>query len=66
MAYELRVSGHKPEQYDAVEEAEKRVRTLIRDNADLQVDVIDLITGRPYAPAATEADRARLAGKVGF
>ncbi len=31
-----------------------------------QVEVIDLTTGRPYAPAAGAADRDQLARKVGY
>jgi hypothetical protein len=66
MPYELRLAGRPPERFDSAEAAERRARDLIRADADVQIDVIDLQTGRPYAPAAAGADRDRLAGKVGF
>ena len=66
MPYELRTAGRPAEQYETPEEAEARARDLIRSDADLQVEVIDLTTGRPYAPAAGVKDREHLARKVGF
>lgn len=66
MSYEVRIAGHEPERFDNVEEAELRARAAIRANADAQVEVIDLSTGRPYAPGAGAGDREDLARKVGF
>ena len=66
MPYELRTPGGPPEQFDRAEDAEARARDLIRADADTQIDVIDLTTGRPYAPAAAADDRNRIAGKIGY
>ena len=66
MAYELRTAGRPAEQYETAEDAEARARDLIKANADLQVELIDLATGRPYAPAADRGDREQLSRKVGF
>jgi len=66
MPYELRAKGRQAEHYETAEEAETRARALIRADADLQVEVIDLATGRPYAPAADPADREQLSRKIGF
>lgn len=65
MPYELRTPGRPPEAFDAPDAAEARARELIRADADLQVEIIDLFTGRPYAPAAGESERERLAKKLG-
>jgi hypothetical protein len=66
MPYELRTPGRPAERFDSAEDAEVRARDLIRVDADTRVDVIDLTTGRPYAPASVEEDRDRIAGKVGY
>jgi hypothetical protein len=66
MTYEVRIAGQAPEQFDRVEDAEARARAAIRANADARVEVIDLSTGQPYAPAAGAEDREDLAGKIGF
>jgi hypothetical protein len=63
MAFELRGRG-KTEQYDTASEAETRARTIILEDADASVEIIDLSTGRPYAPAASQKDRETLARKV--
>jgi hypothetical protein len=66
MAYELRVSGRVEGRYDTSDEAEARARAVLQGNADSVVEVIDLATGKPYAPAASAADREDLAGKIGY
>ncbi len=66
MAYELRVSGQAEGRYETSDEAEARARDIIRQDADSAVEVIDLSTGRPYAPGAGAADREELARKIGF
>jgi hypothetical protein len=66
MAYELRRCGHAAERFDTAAEAEARARDLVRADADLQVAIIDLATGRPYAPAADAAEREAMAKKVGY
>ncbi|HYZ24813.1 MAG TPA: hypothetical protein VE690_21920 [Rhodopila sp.] len=66
MPYELRLDGRLLERFETPDAAEARARQLIRDDADRQVEIIDLATGRPYAPAAGAADREALSRKVGF
>jgi hypothetical protein len=63
VAFELRVPG-KTEQYDTASEAETRAQTIILEDADASIEIIDLSTGRPYAPAASRKDRETLARKV--
>jgi hypothetical protein len=65
MAFELTFRGN-AEQLDTAAEAEERARAIILDDADATVEIIDLSTGRPYAPAASRQDRDALARKIGF
>jgi hypothetical protein len=66
MAYELRVRGRVERHYDTAEQAEARAREIMKDNADCVVEIFDLSTGQPYAPAASAADREALSRKIGF
>ena len=66
MSFELRIGGKATERFDSADDAEARARSLVRENADIVMEIIDLSTGRPYAPAAGAGDRDALAGKVGF
>ena len=66
MTYELRVRGRVERRYDTPEQAEARAREIIEDNADCVVEIFDLSTGRPYAPAASAEDREALSRKIGF
>ena len=65
MAYELRCRGS-TERFDTADGAEARARAIILENADAVIEIIDLATGRPYAPAASPADREALTRKIGF
>jgi hypothetical protein len=42
------------------------VRGIVRDNADTQPEVLDVDTGQPVAPDASQGSRDRLASKIGF
>jgi hypothetical protein len=74
MEFELRVGGDCIARFETAEAAETRARELVRANADIIVEIIDLNigrptgrpTGRPNAPAADEAGREALARKIGF
>ena len=66
MSFELRIGGQGVERFEQADEAEVRARGLVRENADIIVEIIDLSTGRPYAPAAGAGERDSLAGKIGF
>jgi len=65
MTFELR-SGGTSEQFETAAEAEERARAIILENADATVEITDLSTGRPYAPAASKQEREALARKIGF
>jgi hypothetical protein len=66
MAYELRISGRAASRYETPEEAELRARAIMADNADSAIEIFDLSTGKPYAPAASAEDRETLSRKIGF
>lgn len=66
MAYELRVAGQSTARFDTPEQAEACARDMLLKDADSVIEIIDLSTGRPYAPAASAEDRESLARNVGF
>ena len=66
MPNELRVGGRTAGRYEISDDAEEQARKIIRSDADSVVEIIDLSTGRPYAPAAGAGDREALAKKIGF
>jgi hypothetical protein len=66
MAYELRIGGRAAARYETSEEAELRTRAMMADNADCAIEIFDLSTGQPYAPAASAEDREALSRKIGF
>jgi hypothetical protein len=66
MSYELRMNGRVCGRFETSDEAELHARTLMRQSADNNVEIIDLSSGRPYAPAAGAEDRDDLARKIGF
>ncbi|HEY0182458.1 MAG TPA: hypothetical protein VGC09_06570 [Rhodopila sp.] len=66
MAYELRLAGEVYGRFPTSEEATEHARAMLRANADSVIQIVDLSTGRPYAPAADPEDRENLAGKIGY
>ena len=66
MPYELRIAGRAEARFEEADQAEARAREILRANADTEVAIIDMATGRPYAPGADEGDRGGLAHKIGF
>jgi hypothetical protein len=66
MSYELRIGGRFEARFEDVSEVETKARALIRKDADTIVEIIDLSTGRPYAPAADAQEREAMARKIGF
>jgi hypothetical protein len=66
MPYELRIAGRSSEQFGQVGEALARARAILRNDADVQLEIIDLTTNRPYGPAAGAEDREVLSREVGF
>jgi hypothetical protein len=66
MAYELRVGGAPKGQFGTEEAAVAAARDVIREDADADVEVFDLETGKPCAPGASQTWRDDLAKRVGF
>jgi hypothetical protein len=66
MSYELRTNGRVQGHFETSEEAELQAQALMRQNADNNVEIIDLASGKPYAPGADAKDREALARKIGF
>jgi hypothetical protein len=52
--------------YEVSDEAEEQARQIIRKDADCVIEIFDLSTGRPYAPAADAGDREALARGIGY
>lgn len=66
MAYELRIGGTPKGQFDTEEAAVAAARDVIREDADADVEIFNLETGRPCAPGASKTWRDALAKRVGF
>lgn len=66
MPYELRIKGRAPARFETEPEAVEAARDAIRADADCEPELIDLATGRPGTPGASQAWRDELKGKVGF
>ncbi len=66
MAYELRVAGVAKGSFPTEEGAIEAAREVIQENADAEVEVIDLATGRACAPGASKNWREELSKRVGF
>jgi len=62
--YELRLDGQPAGHFDTADAAESLPRDLLRQDADSIVEIFDLSTGRPYAPAAGAGDKEDLARKM--
>lgn len=66
MAYELRIGGAAEGIFGTEEAAVAAARDVIREDADADVEIFDLETGRPCAPGASQTWRDTLAKRVGF
>jgi hypothetical protein len=66
MTYEVRARGQVIAVYERQRDALARVRELVRQDPDLEPEIVDAGTGKPAEPAATQADREDLAKKIGF
>jgi hypothetical protein len=62
--YELRIDGQAAGHFENAGEAESRARDIIRRDADSIVEIFDVSTGRPYAPAAGSGDKEDIARKM--
>jgi hypothetical protein len=66
MTYELWINGQPGGRFETSDEAEAHARSLLQQSADNSLEIIDLSTGRPYAPAASAEEREAMARKIGF
>ena len=66
MRYELRIGGTPKGRFATERAAVAAARDIIRDDADADVEIFNLETGRPCAPAASKTWREALANRVGF
>jgi hypothetical protein len=66
MGYELRINGGTAAVYDDPKDALERVRRLLKSGFDIEPEVLDRRTGRPFGPAASMDWREELATKIGF
>ena len=62
--YELRIDGQATGQFNTADEAESHARDSVRRDADSIVEIFDVSTGHPYAPAAGTGDKDDLARKM--
>ena len=66
MAYEVRANGKPVAVHERQRDALAQVRELVRDNPDLEAEIIDTATGQSATPAASKLEREDYARKVGF
>ena len=66
MPYELRVAGKPPVAFETEAEAVTAAKAATLADPNAEPEVIDLATGEPAAPGASQADRDDYATKVGF
>lgn len=66
MPYELRQPGADPVIYDNQEAAVAAASAALRRDADLELEIIDLATGKPCSPGASASWREELRREVGF
>ena len=64
MRYEVRVDGASVGVFATAEDALERVRQALAADPDHEPEIIDMETGRAFAPAATEDERDRLADEI--
>lgn len=66
MPYELRAKGRLVQTFDTEEEAVAGAREILLTQPDSELEIWDMTTGKPAAPAASKEWRDDLARKVGF
>lgn len=66
MGYEVRIDRHSVGEFATTEAALARVREALKLRPDCEPEIIDLATGRPFAPAASRRWREQLAKQVGY
>jgi len=66
MAYELRIDGSVAARFEQSDEAVAQASQILRQHPDCELEIFDLETGKPFAPAASRGWREHLAKNVGF
>lgn len=66
MAYEIRVNGRTVAIHERQRDALAEVKQMVARDPDTQAEIINTLTGKPAAPAASAEDREDYATKVGF
>jgi non-canonical (house-cleaning) NTP pyrophosphatase len=66
MGYELRFNGRPFGVFETQEAALQRAREALRDQPDLQPEIINTETGRASMPAGSKRWQDELASKTGF
>lgn len=66
MAYELKRGGTSAGVFETEAAAVAAASAAIREDADVELEIIDTATGQPVAPGASKSWREDLAGRVGF
>lgn len=66
MAYEVRVNGRAVAIHERQRDALAEVKELVERDPDIQAEIVNTVTGKPAAPAASVEEREDFAKKVGF
>jgi len=66
MGYEVRIDRQFVASYPSSEEAVARVRFELRAKPDCEPEILDTMTGKPFAPASSRGWREQLANEVGY
>lgn len=66
MRYDVKIDGTSVGTFASADEALARVRQAVAEHPDREPEIIDRTTGRPFAPAASVAERDRLANETGY
>lgn len=66
MPYEIRVNGRVVAIHLRQRDALAEVKDLVARDPDVQAEIINTLTGKPAAPAASTDEREDFAQKVGF
>jgi len=66
MAYELRIDGGVAARFEQSAEAVAQATKVLQRYPDCELEIFDLETGKPFAPAASRGWREHLVKNVGF
>ena len=66
MPYELRLPGAPRAQFETEKEAVDAAKRALQDDPNSEPEVIDLATGKPASPGASQNWREELKHKIGY